>query len=65
MWLSAALNLLGTAALGLWAWASGQGLGSPSGPQWLVLIAFGVFQMAIPYTLFARGCARSGRPRPA
>ncbi len=55
MWLSAALNLVGTAALGLWAWASGQGLGSPSGPQWLVLVAFGVFQMAIPYTLYARG----------
>ena len=60
MWLSAALNLLGTAALGLWAWASGQGLGSPSGPQLLVLIAFGVFQMAIPYALFARGLREIG-----
>jgi DME family drug/metabolite transporter len=62
IWLSAALNLLGTAALGTWAWASGQGLGSPSGPQWLVLIAFGVFQMAIPYTLFARGLREIGAP---
>src|SRR5579875_2084647 len=55
MWLSAALNLGGTAALGLWAWLSGQGLRSPSGPQRLVLIAFGALQMAIPYALFARG----------
>jgi drug/metabolite transporter, DME family len=62
MWLSASLNLLGTAALGLWAWASGQGLGSPSGPQWLVLIAFGAIQMAIPYALFARGLREIGVP---
>ncbi len=62
LWLSAALNLIGTAALGLWAWASGQGLGSPSGPQWLVLIAFGAIQMAIPYALFARGLREIGAP---
>jgi DME family drug/metabolite transporter len=62
MWLSAALNLLGTATLGIWAWASGQGLGSPNGPQWLVLIAFGAIQMAIPYALFARGLREIGAP---
>jgi drug/metabolite transporter (DMT)-like permease len=62
MWLSAALNLGGTVALGLWAWLSGQGMASPSGPQFLVLIAFGAFQMAIPYTLFARGLRDIGAP---
>ncbi len=62
MWLSAALNLLGTAALGLWAMLSGQGIGPPSGAQYLVLIAFGVFQMAIPYALFARGLREIGAP---
>lgn len=55
IWLSAALNLIGTATLGLWAWASGQGLATPSGPQWVVLVLFGIFQMAIPYALYARG----------
>jgi drug/metabolite transporter (DMT)-like permease len=62
IWLSAALNLLGTAALGLWASLSGQGIGSPSGWQFLVLIAFGVLQMAIPYALFARGLREIGAP---
>jgi drug/metabolite transporter (DMT)-like permease len=62
MWLSAALNLGGTAALGLWAWLSGQGLSSPNVVQILVLIAFGVFQMAIPYALFARGLREIGAP---
>jgi drug/metabolite transporter (DMT)-like permease len=62
IWLSAALNLLGTAALGLWAWLSGQGLASPSGWEFLVLIAFGVFQMAIPYALYARGLHDIGAP---
>jgi drug/metabolite transporter (DMT)-like permease len=62
IWLSAALNLGGTVALGLWAWLSGQGLRTPSGPQLLVLIAFGAFQMAIPYALFARGLRDIGAP---
>jgi DME family drug/metabolite transporter len=62
IWLSAALNLLGSAALGLWAWAIGQGLRTPSTTQILVLIGFGVFQMAIPYTLFARGLREIGAP---
>ncbi len=55
IWLSAALNLMGTVTLGVWAWASGQGLATPSGPQWVVLVLFGIFQMAIPYALYARG----------
>ena len=62
IWLSAALNLLGSATLGLWAWAIGQGLRTPSTTQILVLIGFGVFQMAIPYTLFARGLREIGAP---
>jgi len=62
IWLSALLNLLGSVALGFWAWASGQGLGSPTRLQILVLIGFGVFQMAIPYALFARGLHEIGAP---
>lgn len=62
LWLSAALNLLGTVALGLWAAVSGQGIASPSGPQVLVLIAFGGLQMAIPYALYARGLREIGAP---
>jgi DME family drug/metabolite transporter len=62
IWLSAALNLGGTVALGLWAWLGGQGLGTPSGSELLVLIAFGAFQMAIPYALFARGLRDIGAP---
>lgn len=62
IWLSAALNLLGTATLGAWAAMSGRGLGSPTGGQWPVLVAFGVFQMAIPYALYARGLREIGAP---
>jgi drug/metabolite transporter, DME family len=62
IWLSAALNLLGTAALGLWAWIGGQGIAWPGGWQLPVLIAFGVVQMAIPYTLYARGLRQIGAP---
>jgi drug/metabolite transporter (DMT)-like permease len=62
IWLSSALNLLGSATLGLWVWASGQGLGSPTRLQFLVLIGFGAFQMAIPYMLFARGLREIGVP---
>lgn len=62
IWLSAALNLVGTLALGLWAALSGQGMGTPTGWQFLVLIAFGIFQMAIPYALYARGLREIGAP---
>ena len=64
IWLSAALNLLGTATLGLWAWIGGQGIRTPGGWQLLALIAFGVVQMAIPYALYARGLREIGAPRP-
>ena len=64
-WLSACLNLVGSAALWLWACASGQGLGSPSGWQFAVLVAFGIFQMAIPYILFARGLREIAAPEAA
>ncbi len=62
IWLSAFLNLMGSVALGLWAWASGQRSGSPTRLQILVLIGFGVFHMAIPYALFARGLREIGAP---
>ena len=62
IWLSAALNLLGTAALGLWAILGRQGLAMPTWGQFLVLIAFGIFQMAIPYALYARGLREIGAP---
>lgn len=62
IWLSASLNLLGTAALGLWAIASGQGIGRPTVPQMLVLAAFGGLQMAIPYVLYARGLREIAAP---
>ncbi|MGP0063038.1 MAG: DMT family transporter [Isosphaeraceae bacterium] len=62
IWLSAFLNLLGSATLFVWAWASGQGLASPTRLQIAVLIGFGVFQMAIPYALFARGLREIGAP---
>lgn len=55
IWLSAALNLLGTLALGLWSGLSGQRIGTPTGWQLVILMAFGAFQMAIPYALYARG----------
>ncbi len=62
IWLSASLNLLGTASLGLWAAASGQGIGRPNLPQMLVLAAFGGLQMAIPYVLYARGLREIAAP---
>ena len=62
IWLSAALNLLGTAALGLWALLGRQGLAMPTWGQFMVLIAFGIFQMAIPYALYARGLREIGAP---
>jgi drug/metabolite transporter (DMT)-like permease len=56
IWLSSILNLLGSVTLGLAIVAySGSGPAIPTGSQALILIAFGVVQMAIPYILFARG----------
>jgi drug/metabolite transporter (DMT)-like permease len=48
-------NLLGAVALGLAIVAMKRGPTWPSSGQVLVLVAFGVIQMAIPYILFARG----------
>jgi drug/metabolite transporter (DMT)-like permease len=55
IWLSAVNNLAGAATLGLWMTATGGPPALPTGPQALVLAAFGTVQMAIPYALFARG----------
>lgn len=56
IWLSASLNLFGSVALGLaLAAPGGKGPAIPTLSQALILIAFGVIQMAIPYILFARG----------
>lgn len=65
IWLSAILNLLGTAALGIWAVLSGQGIATPTGWQLLILVAFGTIQMAIPYALYARGLREIGPPEAA
>jgi drug/metabolite transporter (DMT)-like permease len=55
VWL-AALNLSVTAiALAPFALADGR---VPSGIQWLLLAAFGVLQMGLPYVLFAHGLKR-------
>lgn len=62
IWLSGVLNLLGTLALGLWAVLSGQGIATPTGWQLLILMAFGTFQLAIPYALYARGLREIGAP---
>ena len=59
LWLSGILNLAGALALGLWIVAGHGGIPLPSRSQTLLLIAFGVLQMALPYTLFARACASS------
>jgi drug/metabolite transporter (DMT)-like permease len=61
-WL-AALNHLVTAVVlapfalsGLWGSQAAAPL--PSGIQWLLLAGFGIFQMGLPYVLFARGLRR-------
>jgi drug/metabolite transporter (DMT)-like permease len=55
VWL-AALNLTVTAvALAPFAISEGR---APSGIQWLLLAAFGVLQMGVPYVLFAQGLKR-------
>jgi DME family drug/metabolite transporter len=55
LWLSAVNNLGGAIALGAWIVATGGTIAVPTFNQGLVLAAFGVIQMAIPYALFARG----------
>jgi drug/metabolite transporter (DMT)-like permease len=65
LWLSGAANLAGAVALGSWLALSRGGIPLPSPSQTLVLIAFGVVQMAIPYALFARGLKEIGAPEAA
>jgi drug/metabolite transporter, DME family len=54
IWLSIVNNLGGALALGAFAWIVWGPIAIPSGKEMLILLAFGVFQMAIPYALFAR-----------
>ncbi|MGO9816355.1 MAG: DMT family transporter [Isosphaeraceae bacterium] len=60
VWLSAIYNLLGSMALGAWIAMSGSPLGRPTAGQGMVLLVFGVIQMALPYMLFARGLREIG-----
>jgi drug/metabolite transporter (DMT)-like permease len=62
IWLSAFNNLGGALALGGWVIATTGRLPVPTAAQALVLLAFGTFQMAIPYALFARGLRTVGAP---
>ena len=55
IWLSAVNNLSGAAALLAWMIATHAPPALPTLPQGVALAVFGVVQMAIPYTLFARG----------
>jgi drug/metabolite transporter (DMT)-like permease len=55
VWLSAINNLGGALVLGAWIRLSSGPIVVPAAPTMAVLAAFGIVQMAIPYTLFARG----------
>lgn len=55
LWLSAVSNLGGALTLGLWMLATQDHIPIPDRSTMLVLLLFGLIQMAIPYTLFARG----------
>jgi len=60
IWLSAIGNLGGALVLGGWMWATTGPIPVPTAAHTALLIAFGVFQMAIPYALFARGLREIG-----
>jgi drug/metabolite transporter (DMT)-like permease len=62
VWLSAVNNLAGAVALGAWIVLSRGAIAAPASAQVLPLVAFGVLQMAIPYTLFARGLRHIDAP---
>jgi drug/metabolite transporter (DMT)-like permease len=55
VWLAAMNHLVTALALAPGAMASGY---FPSGSQWLLLAAFGMFQMGLPYVLFAHALRR-------
>lgn len=59
-WLSATNNLGGALALGAFTWVATGSVAVPSFNQGMILIAFGVIQMAIPYALFAKGLRTIG-----
>lgn len=62
IWLSAVNNLGGALVLGTWMLAASGPIPLPTLRQGLVLFAFGVVQMAIPYILFARGLRSVSAP---
>jgi drug/metabolite transporter (DMT)-like permease len=55
IWLAALNHLVTALVLAPFAYQSSL---LPAGMQWLLLAAFGVFQMGLPYVLFARGLKR-------
>lgn len=59
-WLSTVNNLGGALTLGAFTWLLVGPVQAPSARQAGVLVAFGVVQMAIPYSLFARGLKTVG-----
>lgn len=54
-WLSAVNNLGGAVAVGVFTQFTGGLTEIPTGTELMILLVFGVLQMAIPYALFARG----------
>jgi drug/metabolite transporter (DMT)-like permease len=61
-WLAALNHLVTAVVLAPFAlsrlWGSQTAAPLPSGIQWLLLAGFGIFQMGLPYVLFARGLRR-------
>jgi drug/metabolite transporter, DME family len=62
IWLSAINNLLGAVALGTWILLTRGPIAVPTTVQVVSLLAFGTFQMAIPYCWFARGLREINAP---
>jgi DME family drug/metabolite transporter len=65
LWTSAAGNLGGAATLAAWLLLTAGAITAPTAGQLPILVAFGVVQMAIPYTLFARGLRTIQAPEAA
>jgi drug/metabolite transporter (DMT)-like permease len=55
IWLSGVNNLAGALTLGAWIILTRGPIARPDASQAVMLVGFGVIQMAIPYVLFARG----------
>lgn len=60
LWLTSSANLGGAALLATWLVASGTGITIPTRAEAVILVGFGILQMAIPYALFARGLQTVG-----